>query len=88
MSGADMRWSDLPMSGTFVEMLRRLIDMSGYNLDAGPASRAIPVRDRSRRAHARRFRCVRAAAIHRQADAADYRGPRHRRSYRPACTSG
>src|SRR6202007_2789548 len=25
----DMRWSDLPMSGTFVEMLRRIVDMSG-----------------------------------------------------------
>lgn len=27
---ADMRWSDLPMSGTFVEMLRRIVDMSGH----------------------------------------------------------
>ncbi|MEA3022236.1 MAG: hypothetical protein QOK01_1088, partial [Alphaproteobacteria bacterium] len=27
---ADMRWSDLPMSGTFVEMLRRIVDISGY----------------------------------------------------------
>src|ERR1700759_4796592 len=26
---ADMRWSDLPMSGTFVEMLRRVVDNSG-----------------------------------------------------------
>jgi hypothetical protein len=26
----DMRWSDLPLSGTFVEMLRRIVDMSGY----------------------------------------------------------
>src|SRR5678815_600035 len=34
--GADMRWSDLPMSGTFVEMLRRLIDMSGYTSKPGP----------------------------------------------------
>src|ERR1700761_1643317 len=35
---ADMRWSDLPMSGTFVEMLRRIVDMSGYtsNPGAGP----------------------------------------------------
>jgi len=39
---ADMRWSDLPMSGTFVEMLRRIIDMSGYtaNPGAGPAGEA------------------------------------------------
>src|SRR3954471_4305989 len=35
---ADMRWSDLPMSGSFVEMLRRIVDMSGYtnNPGAGP----------------------------------------------------
>ena len=32
---ADMRWSDLPMSGTFVEMLRRIIDMSGYTSNPG-----------------------------------------------------
>lgn len=31
---ADMRWSDLPMSGTFVEMLKRVVDLSGYN--SGP----------------------------------------------------
>ena len=34
--GADSRWSDLPMSGTFVEMLRRLVDMSGYTSTPGP----------------------------------------------------
>ena len=32
---ADMRWSDLPMSGSFVEMLRRIVDISGYA--SGPA---------------------------------------------------
>jgi hypothetical protein len=32
---ADMRWSDLPMSGTFVEMLRRIVDLSGYTSNAG-----------------------------------------------------
>jgi hypothetical protein len=39
---ADMRWSDLPMSGTFVEMLRRIVDMSGYtsNPGAGPEGTA------------------------------------------------
>ncbi len=39
---ADMRWSDLPMSGTFVEMLRRIVDMSGYtnNPGAGPEGAA------------------------------------------------
>ena len=32
---ADMRWSDLPMSGTFVEMLRRIVDTSGYTATPG-----------------------------------------------------
>src|ERR1019366_6317914 len=32
---ADMRWSDLPMSGTFVEMLRRIVDSSGYTSTPG-----------------------------------------------------
>ena len=32
---ADMRWSDLPMSGTFVEMLRRIVDISGYTTTPG-----------------------------------------------------
>jgi hypothetical protein len=35
---ADMRWSDLPMSGSFVEMLRRIVDVSGYA--SGPAAGA------------------------------------------------
>ena len=33
--GADSRWSDLPMSGSFVEMLRRMVDMSGYTAKPG-----------------------------------------------------
>jgi Domain of unknown function (DUF4159)/Aerotolerance regulator N-terminal len=32
---ADMRWSDLPMSGAFVEMLRRIVDISGYTAKPG-----------------------------------------------------
>ena len=32
---ADMRWSDLPLSGTFVEMLRRVVDLSGYTSTPG-----------------------------------------------------
>lgn len=39
---ADMRWSDLPMSGTFVEMLRRLVDMSGYTSAPGAGVAAEP----------------------------------------------
>jgi hypothetical protein len=39
---ADMRWSDLPMSGSLVEMLRRIVDISGYasNPGAGATSEA------------------------------------------------
>jgi hypothetical protein len=37
---ADMRWSDLPMSGTFVEMLRRIVDMSGYTSKQGAGPEA------------------------------------------------
>jgi hypothetical protein len=33
---ADTRWSDLPMSGTFVEMLRRIVDISGFTSTPGP----------------------------------------------------
>ncbi len=32
---ADMRWSNLPLSGTFVEMLRRIVDISGYTSNPG-----------------------------------------------------
>jgi hypothetical protein len=32
---ADMKWSDLPLSGSFVEMLRRIVDVSGFA--SGPA---------------------------------------------------
>ena len=31
----DTRWSDLPLSGSFVEMLRRIVDMAGYADAAG-----------------------------------------------------
>lgn len=37
---ADMRWSDLPLSGTFVEMLRRIVDLSGTTATPGPGAAA------------------------------------------------
>ncbi len=39
---ADIRWSDLPLSGSFVEMLRKIVDFSGYTSapGAGVASEA------------------------------------------------
>lgn len=42
---ADMRWSDLPLSGTFVEMLRRVVDMSGYTANPGPGVASDAARD-------------------------------------------
>jgi Domain of unknown function (DUF4159)/Aerotolerance regulator N-terminal len=42
---ADMRWSDLPMSGTFVEMLRRIVDISGYSSKPGPGVAAEATRE-------------------------------------------
>src|SRR5580698_11092619 len=39
---ADIRWSDLPMSGTFVEMLRRIVDMSGYTSTPGAGVAGTP----------------------------------------------
>ncbi len=38
---ADMRWSNLPMSGAFVEMLQRLIDMAGYTAKPGAGVAAV-----------------------------------------------
>ena len=38
--GADMRWSDLPMSGTFVEMLRRTVNLSGLGATPAPSEDA------------------------------------------------
>ena len=78
---ADMRWSDLPMSGTFVEMLRRIVDISGYtsNPGAGVAGEA-DRRDGGAAAHAGRFWRVRTAALDRKAAAGRLPRPRHHRS--------
>jgi hypothetical protein len=42
---ADARWSDLPMSGSFVEMLRRLVDMAGYTAKPGAGVAGSEARD-------------------------------------------
>ena len=77
--GADSRWSDLPMSGSFVEMLRRMVDMSGYTVEArrGRCKRGDQCRDRGAAAHPRRLRRIRTAALDRQADAGGLSRPRH-----------
>ena len=86
--GADMRWSDLPMSGTFVEMLRRIVDMSGYTSKAGAGVEGeAKVETGGAAAHARRFRRVRPAALDRKADAGRLSRPRHRRNIHPGSTA-
>ena len=78
---ADMRWSDLPMSGSFVEMLRRIVDMSGYTSSpgAGVASES-EGRHGGAAAYAGRFRRVRTAALDRKANAGGFPRPRDIRS--------
>ncbi len=58
---ADMRWSDLPMSGSFVEMLRRMVDTSGYTSKPGPGVASEATKSRPWR------RCARSMALARSA---------------------
>ncbi len=39
---ADAAWSNLPLSGVFVEMLRRIVDLSGAPAEASAAARGAP----------------------------------------------
>ena len=77
--GADSRWSDLPMSGSFVEMLRRMVDMSGYTSKpgAGVASETTNVETVAPLRTLDGFRRIRTAALDRQADAGGLSRPRH-----------
>ncbi len=82
---ADMRWSDLPMSGTFVEMLRRIVDISGYTSTPGPGvAGGRDQGDAGAAAYARRLRGVRAAAIDGKAAAGRLPRPRDGRTIRRA----
>ena len=77
---ADTRWSDLPLSGAFVDMLKRIVGLSGAvaateaNAETGTANArdAIPADPR-----ARRLRRLRAAAADRTADPGHLLRPRH-----------
>ncbi len=78
---ADSRWSDLPLSGTFVEMLRRIVDMSGHTADPG-AGVAAEVESRDARAASEHgwFRGSGPAAADRAASFGRFPRPRPRRS--------
>ena len=57
---ADTRWSDLPLSGAFVDMLRRIVALAGSTATAETAAeRAGRARSRAADPHARRLRRVR-----------------------------
>ena len=78
---ADTRWSDLPLSGAFVDMLKRIVSLAGSTVDRRDHHR------RGRRARggaadprARRLRRVHAAALDRAAGAVRLQQPRHRGS--------
>ena len=78
---ADTRWSDLPLSGAFVEMLKRIVSLAG-SIAADRRRRprgARRARSGAADPHARRLRRVRAAAADRAAGAGRLRRPRDRR---------
>ena len=78
---ADMRWSDLPMSGTFVEMLRRIVDMFRLHLHARRGRRQRRNRGNGgAAADAGWLRRVRTAALDGQAALGRLPGPGKRRS--------
>ena len=88
---ADTTWSNLPLSGLFVDMLRRIVALSGETAaaaasgDRQPRPRTLPalVAD----PHPRRLRRARRAPRHGQADPGHFRGHRHRPTTRPASTA-
>ena len=75
---ADTRWSDLPLSGSFVEMLKRLVALAG---STATAEQANAERDRETVAPTRMldgFGAFGRAARQRQAGAGELFRPRHR----------
>ena len=79
---ADTRWSDLPLSGAFVDMLKRIVALAGSTVTAETIADA-QARARSRAAdpRARRLRRLqRRRPRPRGRCRPDYQRPRHRRS--------
>ncbi len=87
---ADTRWSNLPLSGAFVDMLKRIVSLAGSgtateaSASAGtPAAREVVAPTRT----ARRLRRLRPAAGDRAAGAGELRRPRAPPTIRPASTA-
>ena len=77
---ADTRWSDLPLSGAFVEMLKRIVALAGSGATAREDRAARRARDHPAEPRARRLRRVRPAALDRAAGAGRIQFPRDRGS--------
>ena len=78
---ADTRWSDLPLSGAFVDMLRRIVALSGAAASSEGEVNRRQCRDRRGAAdpRARRLRRFHHAAADRAAGAVEFHRPRQRR---------
>ena len=78
---ADTRWSDLPLSGSFVEMLRRMVGLAGTDRRHRRSRQATHrARGGAADAHPRRLRRIRPADRDHAAGAGRLCRARHRRS--------
>ena len=84
---ADTRWSDLPLSGSFVEMLRRMVGIAGTTTANDDDDQAHRARGGAADPHPRRLRRVRAADRDHAAGAGRLCRARHRRSSARASTA-
>ena len=78
----DTRWSDLPLSGSFVEMLKRIVELAGTTnvAEAGRREDEQCARSGAAEPRARRLRHLRCAAVDGAAGAGGLFRKRHRRS--------
>ena len=89
---ADTRWSDLPLSGAFVDMLRRIVSLAGATASAETDTTATDSNSgrasagRAADARARRLRRLRVAAADGAPDTQQFHRTRQRSIIRPAST--
>ena len=77
---ADTRWSDLPISGAFVDMLKRIVSLAGSSATRDDRRRAGRAQCRAAEPRARRLRRVHRPALDGAAGAGELQLPRHRGS--------
>ena len=76
---ADTRWSDLPLSGSFVEMLRRMVGLAGTTTSRDEIGQGHRARGGAADPHPRRLRRIRPADRDDAAGRSRIRCARHRR---------